>query len=63
MKIIVNNQESNIRCVSAAEYPKVPSFDEGGDSSTQTLKLSSELIVEGIQAVSFAAAVAVLKSE
>lgn len=62
LKITVNNQESNIRCVSATEYPKAPTLVKD-TNSTQPLKISSEVIVEGIQAVSFAAAITSIKPE
>lgn len=63
LKITINKQESNIRCVSAVDYPKSPFIDKDGNKDAQTLKLSSEVIVEGIQAVSFASAVTSIKPE
>jgi DNA polymerase-3 subunit beta len=67
LKVSILNQESTIRCVSALEYPKMPQKEtsslEGGDNADQVLKLSSETIVEGIQSVSFAAAVTSIKPE
>lgn len=63
LKIIVNNQESNIRCVSSLEYPKSPILDKNDNNIAQPLKISSEVIVEGIQAVSFAAAITSIKPE
>lgn len=64
LRLTINKQESNIRCVSDVEYPKI-STQQKGDSSntTQSLKLSSEVIIEGIQAVSFASAVTSIKPE
>lgn len=66
LKIVVMKQESTIRCVSALEYPKAPvnsSSSENGTESSQSLKLSSETIIDGIQAVSFASAVTSIKPE
>lgn len=63
LKLTIQNQESNIRCVSAVEFPKAPSFAESDMNNTQSLKLSSEVIIEGIQAVSFASAVTSIKPE
>lgn len=66
LKLIVMKQESTIRCVSAAEYPKAPlntSNTENDTESTQSLKLSSETIIDGIHSVSFASAVTSIKPE
>ncbi|MES2623437.1 MAG: DNA polymerase III subunit beta [Patescibacteria group bacterium] len=66
VKITVMDQESTIRCVSALEYPKAPVNDssiQDGVVDTQALKLSSETIIEGVQAVSFASAVTSIKPE
>ena len=62
LKLTIENQESNIRCVEATEFPKAPMVNKD-ESITQTLKLSSEVIIEGIQAVSFASAITSIKPE
>jgi DNA polymerase-3 subunit beta len=66
IKIIVAGQESTIRSVSAAEYPKAPVSEFSGENdidAAHTLKLSSETIIEGVQAVSFASAITSIKPE
>lgn len=66
LKVMVMNQESTIRCVSALEYPKAPTnsqASENGSEGTQSLKLSSETIIDGIHSVSFASAVTSIKPE
>ncbi len=61
----INNQKSTINGVSATDYPKTleiqNSLKETSDSEKVTI--SSDLLIQGIQAVSFAAAVTSIKPE
>ncbi len=63
LKLIIQNQESNIRCVSATDFPKTPVYNKNDTDAAQVLKLSSEVIIEGVQAVSFASAITSIKPE
>jgi len=61
IKTKVKNQESNIQAISSATYPDVRNFTvenlDGG------LTINSDILIDGIQSVSFAAALSSIKPE
>ncbi len=63
IKVQIKNQESSIHCISSLEYPKNPVTSENDSVPGTELELTSDVIIDGIQAVSFAAAVASIKPE
>lgn len=63
VKIQIQNQESSIHCISSLEYPKNPVVSENDSTPVIDLELASDVIIDGIQAVSFAAAIASIKPE
>lgn len=63
IKIQLQGQESSIHCISSLEYPKNPITSENDQPTVTEVELSSEVIIDGIQAVSFAAAIASIKPE
>ena len=60
LKIKVKNQESNIQAVSASNYPNLTNFNVNNDNN---LVINSDLLIDGIQSVSFAAALSSIKPE
>lgn len=61
IKTKIKNQESNIQTVSSATYPDVSGFNlEKADSG---LTINSDILIDGVQSVSFAAAVSSIKPE
>ena len=60
LKIKVKNQESNIQAVSASNYPNLTSFNVNNDNN---LVINSDILIDGIQSVSFAAALSSIKPE
>lgn len=61
VKVSVKNQGSVIQAVSASGYPNTRDFNR--DSSVDELVLNSDILIDGIQSVSFAAAVSSIKPE
>ncbi len=61
IKIKVKNQESNIQITSAATYPDIKSFDI--EKKENNLTINSDILIDGIQSVSFAAALSSIKPE
>ena len=60
LKIKVKNQESNIQAVSASNYPNLTNFNVNNDNN---LVINSDILMDGIQSVSFAAALSSIKPE
>lgn len=60
LKIKIKNQESNIQAVSANNYPNLSNFNINNDDN---LIINSDLLIDGIQSVSFAAALSSIKPE
>lgn len=61
IKIRIKNQESNIQAVSSVTYPDVKNFNI--DKKDNCLTINSDILIDGIQSVSFAAAVSSIKPE
>jgi DNA polymerase-3 subunit beta len=61
IKIKVKNQESTMQVVSASGYPDIKNFDI--DKNDNSLVINSDLLIDGIQSVSFAAALSSIKPE
>ncbi len=61
LKIKVKNQESNIQAVLGNNYPNLSNFNVNND--TNKLVINSDLLIDGIQSVSFAAALSSIKPE
>ncbi len=61
IKIKVKNQESNIQIVSANTYPDIKNFNLS--QSENSLIINSDTLIDGIQSVSFAAAISSIKPE
>jgi group I intron endonuclease len=59
IKIKIKNQESNIQTVSANTYPDIKNFTL--DQTENSLVINSDILIDGIQSVSFAALVAFAK--
>lgn len=61
IKIKVKNQESNMQTVSANTYPDIKNFNL--DQNENSLVINSDILIDGIQSVSFAAAISSIKPE
>jgi DNA polymerase-3 subunit beta len=61
IKLKINNQESDIQAVSGDTYPDIRNFNI--DKKEDVLTVNSDLIIDGIQSVSFAAALSSIKPE
>jgi DNA polymerase-3 subunit beta len=61
LKIKIKNQESNIQTVSASQYPDIKSFNI--ENIDNNLTINSDIFIDGVQSVSFAAAVSSIKPE
>lgn len=61
IKIRIKNQESNIQAVSSVTYPDIKNFNI--DKKDNNLTINSDILIDGIQSVSFAAAVSSIKPE
>jgi DNA polymerase-3 subunit beta len=61
IKIKIKNQESNIQAVSSVNYPDIKNFNI--DKKDNNLTINSDILIDGIQSVSFAAAVSSIKPE
>lgn len=61
IKIKVKNQESNIQTVSSSNYPDIKNFNL--DQDENSLVINSDILIDGIQSVSFAAAISSIKPE
>ena len=61
LKIKINNQESNIQTVSNKDYPNIKDFYV--DKNDNNLVINSDIFIDGIQSVSFAAAISSIKPE
>lgn len=61
LKIKINNQESNIQTLSANQYPDIKGFNF--DKKDNVLIINSDLLIDGIQSVSFSAALSSIKPE
>lgn len=61
IKIKIKNQESNIQTVSSNTYPDIKNFDLNNNENS--LIINSDILIDGIQSVSFAAAVSSIKPE
>ncbi len=61
IKTRVKNQESNIQTVSSSTYPDTTNFKVGENENGLTV--NSDILIDGIQSVSFAAAVSSIKPE
>ncbi len=61
IKTKIKNQESNIQTVSSATYPDISNFNiEKNDNG---LTINSDVLIDGIHSVSFAAAISSIKPE
>ena len=61
IKTKIKNQESNIQTVSSVTYPDISNFNI--DNSEHGLTINSDILIDGIQSVSFAAAMSSIKPE
>lgn len=61
IKIKIKNQESNIQAVSSNTYPDIKNFNI--DKVDNNLTINSDILIDGIQSVSFAAAISSIKPE
>ncbi len=61
IKIKVKNQESNMQIVFANTYPDIKNFNLS--QSENSLIINSDILIDGIQSVSFAAAISSIKPE
>jgi DNA polymerase III subunit beta len=61
IKIKINNQESDIQTVSSDGYPDIKNFNISNNNDSLTI--NSDLFIDGVQSVSFAAALSSIKPE
>ena len=61
IKIRIKDQESNIQTVSSATYPDTNNFNM--ENIENSLTINSDILIDGIQSVSFAAAISSIKPE
>lgn len=61
IKIKINNQESDIQIVSSNSYPDIRNFNISKNDNSLTI--NSDILIDGIQSVSFAAALSSIKPE
>lgn len=59
----INNQKSTINGVSSADYPKNSEILAKNTENEGFIKISSDVLIQGIQAVSFSAAITSIKPE